>query len=361
VPANAKAIDLRRLRSTIPDDVFELPRIRTFAKALFLLALLSGALVVGSRMESVAGRLLLGIAMGPFVFALASVGHEAGHRTASRWRFLNDLTGLLTMSVLGIPSFGWKIKHDIHHKYGGVARLDTDAEWGLDDYLALGPLRRWWVRTFGRHEFLLWWAAPISLWITSWRFAIANLFAPRRAGPRRTLWSLSDIAVAAGFFFTLVLYTATFGWLNLLFLVLIPFAGSGVVAAVAFVPNHRAMPPLTMDQARRAARYTHINSRTVTYPLLLPGNYFMNYVPWQIEHHVFPTVAGYRLPRVSPCLKAYAKEEGIRLQYETIFRAIPRILRRDWLWGNDDGRLYSFAEAEQIRRERLARPAPSQP
>lgn len=349
---SVKPIDLRRLRATVPPELFELPRFRTLGKALLLLSLLAVALTAGLATDWWVLKLLIGLVAAPFLFALASAGHESGHGTASRYRFVNDLTGLLTMSVIGMPARGWKLKHDLHHKYGGVPGIDTDTEPGLEDYLKRGFVSRTFVRVFNMCEFLFWWMIPVSLWVTTWRFIIIDLTS--RRNPRRShrRWVAADIVVATAFFVATALFTWQFGWLNLVLLVAIPFAASGLFSAVAFVPNHRGMPPLTEEQQRRPARFTHLNSRTVLYPPYLPGNYFMNYVPWQIEHHVFPTVPGFRLKKFSPHLRAYAKSEGLPLQYETVFEAMPRVLSRKWLWGPSDGRLYTYAEAESIRRER---------
>jgi fatty acid desaturase len=258
------------------------------------------------------------------------------------------------MSVLGVPARGWKIKHDLHHRFGGVPGLDSDRDPSLQKYLAQRPLARWLSRTFYRHEFLFWWATPLSLWLTSWIFAVRLL---RTSGGRhrsRTRWTLLDLAVSAAFFVAVGLYGFVFGWADLLICIALPFAVSGVVSAVCFVPNHRGMPPLTMEQARRPARYSYINSRTVLYPFFIPANYFMNYVPWQIEHHIFPTVAGYNLPALSPHLRNFARQERIPLAYEGAFKVMPSMLRKNWLWGDGDGKLYTFAQAEAICRQ--ARP-----
>ena len=354
VTSLAKPIDLRTLRATVPADIFELPRFRTLGKALFLLSVVAAMLALGTTVDSLVWKLVIGVLTGVPLFALASVGHESGHGSASRNRFTNDLVGLVSMSVIGMPARGWKLKHDIHHKWGGVLGVDTDTEPGLENYLKLGWFMRTFVRIFNRHESMMWWAIPVSLWVTTWKFAIIELV---RGPMRRSVhkkWLLADMAAALVFFAGVIAYTVAFGWTNLLILIALPFAVSGYVSAVAFVPNHRGMPPLTEEQGRRASRFTHLNSRTVLYPPYLPGNYFMNYVPWQIEHHVFPTLPGYKLSRFSPYLRAYAAKEGLPLQYETVFEAMPRMLRREWLWGSGDGKLYTYAEAEVIRRERKA-------
>ena len=349
-----KPIDLRLLRRTVPETLFELPRFRTIGKAILLLALLGGAVAAGTMVDSIFLKIAIGLVTGPFLFALASTGHESGHCTASSNRFLNDLTGLLTMSTIGIPARGWKLKHDIHHKFGGVQGVDTDTDPGLENYLRMGWAARAFMRTFNRHEFLFWWLIPVSLWVTTWKFAFIDLFSRRARRKSHNAWIIADMVLAASFFVAVGLYTVTFGWMNLLILIAMPFFLSGWMAATAFVPNHRGMPPLTAEQARRPARFTHLNSRTVLYPSYLPGNYFMNNVPWQIEHHVFPTIPGFRLKHLSPILRAYAQKEGMPMKYETVFEVMPKMLRRRWLWGHGDGRLYTYAEAEAIRRERLA-------
>jgi len=352
VTERVKAIDLPRLRLALPAEIFQLPRCRSFAKALFLISLIGGAVAWGSMSESLTLRLILGICAGPFLFALASLGHEAGHQTASRWRFLNDLTGVVSMSLLGIPARGWKAKHDLHHRFGGVEGFDTDSGPVLTDYFSHASLARWLIRTFRRHEFLFWWAVPFSLWVTSWTYAVMNLRTRGVRYRRRTRWTLVDLAVSAAFFLAIGLYAYFFGWQNVLLLVAVPLAISGLVAAVCFVPNHRGMPPLTIEQARSPARYSHVHSRTVLYPWFIPANYFMNHVPWQIEHHIFPTVAGHHLRDLSPHLRDFARREGIPLTYENVFKVMPSMLRGEWLWGRGDGKLYTFDEAETILRLR---------
>lgn len=352
-PDVVKPIDLPRLRSAIPQEIFHLPKLRSFLKAIFLATLLAGALVLGTNLDSLTLRIVLGLAMGPFLFGLTSLGHEAGHGTASRWRFLNDFTGILTMSALGIPARGWKVKHDLHHKYGGVPGADADLDPTVEEYMERGWLARRTARLLHEYEFLLWWATPISIWFTTWRYAILNLRTRGAAHLRRRRdWTIVDMIVGASFFVGAALYGWNFGWVNLGLLVGVPFAVSGVIAAVCFVPNHRGMPPLNEEQARRPARYAHLNARTVLYHPLVPANYFMNYVPWQIEHHVFPTIPGYRLSKLSPHLRDYAREEGIPLAYEKALDVMPRMLSRQWLWGARDGRSYTYREAEQMRLAR---------
>jgi hypothetical protein len=148
--------------------------------------------------------------------------------------------------------------------------IDTDTEPGLENYLRLSWFARTFVRVFNRHESMMWWAIPFSLWFTTWRYADHRAGPRPMTAPRTQVWLLADMAIALASSRPGRLYDRV-RWMNLLVLVLLSLRVSGYVSAVAFVPNHRGMPPLTDEQGRRASRFTHLNSPTVLYPPYLPA------------------------------------------------------------------------------------------
>ena len=70
-------------------------------------------------------------------------------------------------------------------------------------------------------------------------------------------------------------------------------------------------------------------------------------MPWQIEHHLFPTVSGPMLARISPYVRAHAAERGIALEYVGYFRCALDVSRTRYAWGAD-GRLHAFAEIDRL-------------
>ncbi len=343
-------LDPHELRARIPHDVFELPRVRTLGKALFLIALVLGLAGAATVSDSLLVKIVLGFVAGVPLFTLAAVGHESGHRSASRSEFLNDLCGTLSMSILGIPARGWKLKHDIHHRNTGVLGVDSDAQVPVSGYLALSTVGRLAVRIINHYEWAFWPLTPFLLWTTTWSHGLRILTEGRRENPRTWWWNLSDLVIASAFFGALGIYTVVFGFTNLALCVALPFGVAGVVGAATFVTNHRNLPPLDVEQSRRVAKYSYVNTRSVLFPAAVPGNYFMNYVPWQIEHHIYPTIPGYKLDRVTPHLQAFGREKGATLHYEPFFKNIFEVASSRFAWGAD-GKLYRFTELEQMIAE----------
>ena len=60
-------------------------------------------------------------------WALFVVGHDCGHRSFSRYKWLNDLIGHLSHTPILVPFHGWRISHRTHHQNTG--NIDTDESW----------------------------------------------------------------------------------------------------------------------------------------------------------------------------------------------------------------------------------------
>jgi len=55
------------------------------------------------------------------------IGHDCGHRSMFTSRFLNDLVGTLTLTLLVYPYHPWRIQHNHHH--ANTNRLHVDNAW----------------------------------------------------------------------------------------------------------------------------------------------------------------------------------------------------------------------------------------
>lgn len=64
---------------------------------------------------------------GTLFWALFVVGHDCGHGSFSRHRWVNDLVGHLSHSPILVPYHGWRISHRTHHANTG--NIDTDESW----------------------------------------------------------------------------------------------------------------------------------------------------------------------------------------------------------------------------------------
>ena len=345
-------LDGSRLRAQMPDELFELPLLATFGKVLLLIAVAAALVATIAVVQSVSAMAMASVVLGIAMFALAAIGHESGHLTASRNRIINDLIGVLTMSLVGMPARGWKVYHDIHHRYTGILGIDTDAQYTVAQYIALGSRQRRFVRWVNEHEFVFWPLGALLIFGINWSYALQIAAEPDRYTKRVRFWNRMDMATSLAVTAAAIAYGIAFGWLAFLFAVVVPLAIGGVMGAMTFTTNHRNRPPLTADEGRRVRAHFHVNTRTLTFPRWFPGNWFTGYVPWQIEHHLFPTVAGRNLVRVSPFVKRHAQERGVQLEYVNYFRCAVDISRTRYAWGAD-GRLHAFADIDRLLAKRV--------
>ncbi|MBG1271685.1 fatty acid desaturase [Nostoc sp. WHI] len=64
---------------------------------------------------------------GTMFWALFVVGHDCGHQSFSKHKWLNDLIGHLSHTPILVPYHGWRISHRTHHKNTG--NIDNDESW----------------------------------------------------------------------------------------------------------------------------------------------------------------------------------------------------------------------------------------
>src|SRR5258706_9884960 len=205
-----------------------------------MLTAVPGALLRGvAAAASLLALAPLGGALGVTVFALAAMGHESGHLTASRNRFVNDLVGALTMSLVFMPARGWKVYHDVHHRHTGVLGIDTDAQYTVAQYVSLPPGKRRAMRWVCENEFLFWPLGALIIAGINWSYSIDIVRRPEAYARRVRAWNRVDMAVAcpalcaAGAFGMAVRGVAVF------FGNVIPYAIRGVMCAGTFYTDHR--------------------------------------------------------------------------------------------------------------------------
>lgn len=90
------------------------------------------------------------------------VGHDCGHRSFAKRKWVNDLVGHLFMLPLIYPFHSWRILHNYHHNH--TNEMDEDNAWQPirpETYASLGGVGRWGYQLLrGR----LWWIGSIAHW-----------------------------------------------------------------------------------------------------------------------------------------------------------------------------------------------------
>lgn len=112
-------------------------------------------------------------ATGTMFWAFFVVGHDCGHGSFSRSKWLNNLVGHLTHIPILVPYHGWRISHRTHHQNTG--NIDTDESWYPVTETQYKEMD--WIGKFIRFDALLF-AYPLYLFKRSPARTTASHFVP---------------------------------------------------------------------------------------------------------------------------------------------------------------------------------------
>ena len=247
--------------------------------------------------------------------------HDAGHRQMFEKGRLNTVVGLLTGNLLLGMSYGWWVdKHNKHHANPNDVDMDPDIGPGVISYSEEQALASRGVpRLVARYQaylffpllFLLGW----SLHAKSGRFLLG-----RGSKYRRLELGLLALHVLlyVGFFVYLL-----GPWWALMVIVIHQCCG-GLYMASVFAPNHKGMPLVEAGSEPDFLRRQVLTSRNVrAHPLTDVWYGALNY---QIEHHLFPTMARNRVARAHDIVREFCEERGIPYYQTSMLRSYREIL-----------------------------------
>lgn len=150
---------LRDIRNAIPDDCFERDG---RVSSMFLLAdfaVIGGLGACAKWIDHPAAWAAYAFLQGTAFWSLFVVGHDAGHGSYARRRWVNKVAGLIAHTPLGVPYSSWQKSHATHHANHGHA--DKEESWHPtpeDRAKEMDPIERW-----GRHSPLALLAFPVYL------------------------------------------------------------------------------------------------------------------------------------------------------------------------------------------------------
>ncbi len=266
---------------------------------------------------------------------IAFLGHDAAHRQifkSGRW---NDWTSLVVANLLVGLSYGWwQSKHTRHHSGPNKVGVDPDIDLPVlaftpDQVEARRtPLTRWLVARQGWYFFPLLLLEGLSLHVDG----IKRVLSP---APIQRRWvEITFLTLRLGGLITLVLLVLPPG-MAAAFLG-VQLAVFGLYMGSAFAPNHIGMPlvspKLRLDFLRRQV----MTSRNISGGL--PMDIFMGGLNYQIEHHLFPSMARPNLRKVQKMVAAHCAEVGVPYTQTSLpeaYRQVVTYLNKVGLKGRD--------------------------
>jgi fatty acid desaturase len=249
---------------------------------------------------------LLGVLSAQYGF----IAHEAAHRQVFRGNKANDWLGLILANLFAGLSYGfWMKKHNQHHKVPNQIDADPDIAIRI---LSFTPesrnskkgIERWLSE---RQGYLF----PFLLFLTGFDLLLdsfAGLGRKDKALKTRLLeFGLMVIRQAAPY----VAMGFIFGWLWAIALWVFQMMIFGFFMGAAFAPNHKGMPLVPKDAKLDFFSRQVLTSRNIRGSWLKDN--LMGGLNYQVEHHLFPSMARPNLRKAHAIVGEYCRQNDIPL------------------------------------------------
>ena len=249
---------------------------------------------------------LLGIMSAQYGF----IAHEAAHRQIFKNNKANDWLGLILANLFAGLSYGfWMKKHNQHHKVPNQIDADPDIAIRI---LSFTPesrnqkkgLERWLSE---RQGYLF----PFLLFLTGFDLLLDSFAGlVRKEKPLKTRlleFGLMTVRQAAPY----VAMGFMFGWLWAIALWLFQMMIFGFFMGAAFAPNHKGMPLVPKDSKIDFFQRQVLTSRNIKGSWLKDN--LMGGLNYQVEHHLFPSMARPNLIKANKIVKQFCEDKGITL------------------------------------------------
>jgi omega-6 fatty acid desaturase (delta-12 desaturase) len=237
------------------------------------------------------------------------IGHDCGHRSFAKKRWVNDWVGHFFMLPLIYPFHSWRLLHDHHHVHTNKQGVDNAWHpWELEDF---SNAPQWLQAAYRGFRSRLWFMASIIHW-AGLHFNPANV-APRDRG--KVKLSVAVVVVFAAIAFpTLIATVGIWGWVKFW---LMPWLVYHFWMSTFTLVHHT-----TMDvQFRPAAEWNAVEAQ-------LAGTIHCTYPRWveilchdinvHVPHHISVAIPSYRLRQAHQSLKQnwgqHVKEEQFSWQ-----------------------------------------------
>ena len=315
--------------------VIRLAVISLLASGLWTLGGFIGSLTSQNTVWIIAGfgvAGLLGILSAQYGF----IAHEASHRQIFRNNKANDWLGLVLANLFAGLSYGfWLRKHNKHHQRPNQIGEDPDIAIRV---LSFTPesrdskkgIERWFSN---RQGYLF----PILLLFTGFDLlldSMGNLRRTDRSLKIRLLeFSLMVVRQTAPY----VVMSLMFGWLWAIALWFFMMMVFGFFMGAAFAPNHKGMPLVAKDTKLDFFSRQVYTSRNIKGSWLKDN--LMGGLNYQVEHHLFPSMARPNLAKAHVIVAKFCEEKGITLVEMNLlasYKAIMQYLSKVGLSNNAD-------------------------
>lgn len=255
---------------------------------------------------------------------VAFLGHDAAHRQIFRSAGWNEWVSLLAANLLVGISYGWwRGKHNRHHASPNKEDHDPDVDAGSLAFTpaavhrrAKNPAMHWIIAHQGYYFFPLTLLEGLSLHVNGIR-RVASRGRVERRWIELTFLTVRLSALPTLFFLVLSPWKAAA-------CLAMQLGVFGFYLGSSFAPNHIGMPlvspKLRLDFLRRQV----LMSRNIRGGPVV--TFAMGGLNYQIEHHLFPSMARPHLAAAQRLVAAHCLAEGVPYTQTTLWAAYGQVI-----------------------------------
>jgi len=250
------------------------------------------------------------------------LSHEAAHRQMFHHTWQHDLVSLLGGTLLIGMSYGWWLeKHNAHHSHPN--QLDTDPDLaiplleftGTIDLASMPAFRRLIVKYQAWLFLPALFTVAVNLQYDGFHFLL------KKQTKYRVLEWVLMLAHAILYLSGVVL---VLGWWPALLFVLLHQTLTGFYLGAIFAPNHKGMPVLEKESRMDFLHRQILTARNIhAHPVT---DFWYGGLNYQIEHHLFPSMARNQLKKAQPLVKAFCTVHALPYHETSAWQSLAEIL-----------------------------------
>jgi fatty acid desaturase len=265
---------------------------------------------------------LLSAAYLAFAFTqIGFIGHDAGHREICRAAWKDEIIGLFCSLLIGVSYSWWTDTHNRHHgnpnQLGLDPAIDFLAPAFTEEQARIKHGVLWFIVKYQAYFFFpLLSMYPFSMRMNSIQFLIQ----------KKTKHPLAEALFLVTHF--ILYFGLVFSRLDIqqaVLFIIVHQALFGLYAGSVFACNHKGMPILDKESQLDFLRRQVLTTRN------LKSNPFIDFwyggLNYQIEHHLFPTMARNKLGEAQKIVKPFLQAHSITYYETGVLRSYWEILQ----------------------------------
>jgi len=287
--------------------------------SIALLATLTGMFFIGNSWVQLALAPAMAVIMTQFSF----VTHEAAHRQVFASGKRNDHTArFLANAIVGISYSWWMGKHTKHHENPNTVGKDPDIDTDFVIFQAekakeTTGFTREFVKRQGWLFFPILTLEGLNLHVQAFRRVFSKEPLKHR-GTEITLLMIRNFGYP-------VILLALMPWYIAAVFLVIHMALFGVYMGASFAPNHKGMPQIPKEMKVDFLRRQVMTSRNIRGGIFM--DHFMGGLNYQVEHHLFPSMARPKLQKAAKMVREFCAEKKISYTEAGLFESYGIVVR----------------------------------